>query len=438
MRQFLTMKYHLKVNKQEKILLDYLFHISKNIYNYTLYVLRDLYFRNNKIPTYFDTIKLIKDNENYHILNTYMSICVIRNVHTNMSNFVKRNKNKKVQIPSYLKKEGYYPLITDQIRIIKHNGKNCIKLPLSNLVRTKRILKEEYDDLLLSKFSKSLKEESIQDIYIKIPKELYNKEIRQLILIPKYNAYYIEVELTYINKKEEKEVVNIKKEAAIDLGINNLATVVTTFNESFIIDGKKLKSRNQLFNKEMAKLQSKNIDRTYQTKRMKSMRIRHNNYVNDYINKACNILIKKLISLGVTSIFIGFNKGLKNEGIKNPSLTNKNRAKINQSFTRIPLARFKNKIKYLCEKYNLNYEEINESYTSMKSFYDNDELTKESLTSGKRIKRGLYETRDKRIVNADINGALNIYKKSKPINDKNVLSLMDRGLTVPLRVKVCL
>ena len=74
----------------------------------------------------------------------------------------------------------------------------------------------------------------------------------------------------------------------------------------------------------------------------------------------------------------------------------------------------------------------------MKSFYDNDELTKESLTSGKRIKRGLYETRDKRIVNADINGALNIYKKSKPINDKNVLSLMDRGLTVPLRVKVCL
>ena len=188
----------------------------------------------------------------------------------------------------------------------------------------------------------------------------------------------------------------------------------------------------------MAKLQSKNIDRTYQTKRMKSMRIRHNNYVNDYINKACNILIKKLISLGVNSIIIGFNKGLKNEGIKNPSLTNKNRAKINQSFTRIPLARFKNKIKYLCKKYNLNYEEINESYTSMKSFYDNDELTKESLTSGKRIKRGLYETRDKRIVNADINGALNIYKKSKPINDKNVLSLMDRGLTLPLRVKVCL
>ena len=47
-----------------------------------------------------------------------------------------------------------------------------------------------------------------------------------------------------------------------------------------------------------------------------------------------------------------------------------------------------------------------------------------------------YETKDKRIINADVNGALNIYKKSKPINDKNILSLMDRGLTVPFRVKV--
>ena len=127
---------------------------------------------------------------------------------------------------------------------------------------------------------------------------------------------------------------------------------------------------------------------------------------------------------------------LKKEGIHNPLLTNKQKAKVNQSFVRIPLLKFKNRIKYLCEKYNLIYEEVNESYTSMKSFYDNDELNKESLTSGKRIKRGLYETKDKRIINADVNGALNIYKKSKPINDKSVLSLMDRGLTVPFRVKV--
>jgi IS605 OrfB family transposase len=186
----------------------------------------------------------------------------------------------------------------------------------------------------------------------------------------------------------------------------------------------------------MAYFQSKNNDRTYQTKRMKSMRIKHSNYVKDYINKASMELINLLRLSNVKKVIVGYNKGLKKEGIHNSLLTNKQKAKVNQSFVRIPLLKFKNRIKYLCEKYNLIYEEVNESYTSIKSFYDNDELNKESLTSGKRIKRGLYETKDKRIINADVNGALNIYKKSKPINDKSVLSLMDRGLTVPFRVKV--
>ena len=433
--QFLTMKYHLKVNELEKSLLDFLCHISKNIYNYTLYRLRDIYFNNEDFPTYFDTNKLIKENDNYHILNTYMSICTIRNVHSNMSKFMRRNKDKRCQIPNYLRKEGYYPLISDQIRIIEHNNKKCIKLPLSNIVRTKRILKEEYNDSLLNTFIDKLNEESIQDIYIYIPKELYKKEIRQIRIIPKYNACYYEVELTYINDEKER-INNNTKEASIDLGINNLATCVIKDNTSFIIDGKCLKSKNRIFNKNMAYFQSKNNDRTYQTKRMKSMRIKHSNYVKDYINKAGMELINLLRLSDVKKVIVGYNKGLKKEGIHNPLLTNKQKAKVNQSFVRIPLLKFKNRIKYLCEKYNLIYEEVNESYTSMKSFYDNDELNKESLTSGKRIKRGLYETKDKRIINSDVNGALNIYKKSKPINDKSVLSLMDRGLTVPFRVKV--
>ena len=58
---FKTIKYHLKVNKEEKILLQFLMHISKNIYNSALYTLRKDFFNNGKIETYFNYNKKIME-----------------------------------------------------------------------------------------------------------------------------------------------------------------------------------------------------------------------------------------------------------------------------------------------------------------------------------------------------------------------------------------
>mgnify|MGYP003431525925 CR=1 FL=1 len=58
---------------------------------------------------------------------------------------------------------------------------------------------------------------------------------------------------------------------AIDLGVSNLATCITTDNESFIIDGKYLKSINQFYNKQKAHYQSllpKNIKYSKRIKRL--------------------------------------------------------------------------------------------------------------------------------------------------------------------------
>ena len=70
----------------------------------------------------------------------------------------------------------------------------------------------------------------------------------------------------------------------------------------------------------------------------------------------------------------------------------------------------------------------------------NDSIRKNEY-SGERIKRGLYQTKDKMIVNADINAALNIYKKyiiKSNSTDEKVNYLMSRGLTIPSRVIVAL
>ncbi len=53
-------------------------------------------------------------------------------------------------------------------------------------------------------------------------------------------------------------------------------------------------------------------------------------------------------------------------------------------------------------------QEVNESYTSKASFYDNDCIYNKGQYLGKRIKRGLYITKDKKKVNANIHAALNI------------------------------
>ena len=121
--RFKTLKYHYKANTNEIAMLKLLCRISKNLYNASLYYLRQYYFKHNTIPSYFDTNKALKNNENFHIINTYQSICAIRCAHNNMMNFIKKHSS----LPKYLPKNGFYPLYTDQVRPIVYNGHNYIK-----------------------------------------------------------------------------------------------------------------------------------------------------------------------------------------------------------------------------------------------------------------------------------------------------------------------
>ena len=71
-------------------------------------------------------------------------------------------------------------------------------------------------------------------------------------------------------------------------------------------------------------------------------------------------------------------------------------------------------LKYKCQLEGIKVIIREESYTSKCSFIDNEEICKHETYLGKRIKRGLFETKEKRIINADLNGALNILRKEVP------------------------
>lgn len=223
---------------------------------------------------------------------------------------------------------------------------------------------------------------------------------------------------------------------AIDIGINNLLTIVCGNNKSYIIDGKRMKSINQFYNKMKAKYQHKLKGNKY-SKRLYRLDIKNKNRINDYLNKAVKQVIEISKKEQVSKIVVGYNKGLKQKGIKNEKLSKKAKAKINQSFVMIPLIKIIKKLKNKCEEEKIDYEEVNESYTSRASFYDKDEISNNKY-SGKRIKRGLYITKGSKIINADVNAALNILRKSKPKDDEEIHYLRDRGLTIPKRLQVIL
>lgn len=414
---YLTIKQQVKhLTKEEYNILKELCRTAKNLTNQAIYNIRQHYFQEKQYLRYEANCYEMKYYENYKMLNSNMAQQILKNVDQMFKSFfaliklAKQGKYnfKHIKLPNYLPKNGYANLIIGQIRI--------------------------KDDILTIPYSNAFRKKYKAKIQIKIPQVLENKKIKEIQIIPKFNARFFEIQYIY-EIQEENINLNTNNALAIDLGVNNLCTCVTNTGKSFIVDGKKLKSINQFFNKQNAKLQSiKDKQNTKkQTKQQFLVSRKRKNRIDDYINKTCRYIINYCLSNGVGTLVIGYNQSFQNK-------TNLGR-KNNQIFTQLPLGKIREKLEYLCKRYNINYILQEESYTSKASFFDNDELPVYNADNpqayefnGKRVKRGLYQTKNNYCFNADCNGALNILRKSKAV-DTSVLC--SRGeLDTPKRIRI--
>ena len=214
----------------------------------------------------------------------------------------------------------------------------------------------------------------------------------------------------------EKEINNqtdsTGKVASIDMGLENLFTVAFNYNKKGIsFKGTKLKSINQYFNKEKAKLQSLLPKNEYGSKRINHLFYKREEQLRNVIGYYSNRLMDLLVKEKISTLVIGHNKNWKDKI---------NIGKVNnQNFVSIPFNKVIDIIKYKAEDFGIKCIEQEESYTSKASFLNNDNIptfnedeNKKYTFSGKRITRNLYKTKNNQIIDADLNGALNIMKKA--------------------------
>ena len=368
-------------------LIKNLCHLSKNLYNASLYDVRQYYFETKSYRTWQSQAPLFSKNKqpDYYALQSHLAQQVLMQVGRQFLSFFNNKSNKKKRIPKYKDKNGYNVITFNKVTI------------------SRQIDFDEYKQIYtytLCKRSYNLKIKSTKP-NVKMVKFVYD-EVNDLIKC--FKIY--EVERPKLKKDNSRYF-------SIDPGLNNIVSIYNNIGiRPLLYNGRPIKSINQYYNKTNAKLRSELPNNIKSSKRLKQLSFKRNNKIDYEMHKISTHIITEAVKNNISKIIIGNNVGWKNEiniGRRN-----------NQNFVNIPHTKLFNQLLY---KGLLNGIEViftEESYTSKASFFDKDELpiygeNDNYKFSGKRISRGLYKDSKGNLWNADLNGGGNIMRK---VSDK--------------------
>lgn len=364
--------------------------LSKNLYNKANYIIRQEFINTSKEKetglrdyaiylNYFDIRKILINSDEYTSLPRKVSNQTLMLLDKNWKSFFK-------SIKDYTKNKS------------KYNGKP--KLPQYKNIDTGRYI-TIYEEGAISK--KDLKKGlcGLSGTNIKIPTT--KQHIKQCRIIPKGEHYVIEI-IYNINESPVKSDNN--RYCGVDLGVNNLATIGSNVIKPIIINGKPLKSINQYYNKKLSEYKSKLSNGKKSSKKINKLTNKRNRKIEDYLHKSSRYIVNHLVSNNINTLVIGNNKEWKQDI---------NIGKVNnQNFVNIPHSTFIHMMEYKAKLVGINVIITEESYTSKCSFLDNEPLCKKEIYLGKRIKRGLFQSSNGKLINADLNGSYNIIKKAAP------------------------
>jgi len=358
--------------------LQKLCHISKNLYNEANYIVRQEFFKTGKRIGYNKLNKLLKKSENYRALPAQTAQQILRALDRNWKSFFNAMKewrehpekfNERPRPPKYKKKDGVFMLIL-----------------------TNQQVKVKEGELIFPKV-----------VGLKL-KTRIKEGIREVRIIPKGVGYVVEI----VYGKEENTIERDKSRVAgIDLGLRNLVTIANNIGEApIVVKGGVVKSINQFFNKEKARLQRIYAKQGIKTsKRLKRLSVKRERKLKDFLHKVSKFVAEWCASHDIGRLVIGYNKEWKQE----VNLGKRN----NQNFVQIPFWTLIQQIKYKVEERGTEVILVEEDYTSKCSFLDKEPIEHRDEHAGRRI-RGLFKTERGTIINADVNAAYNIIRKAIP------------------------
>ena len=390
----LSSEYLIKGNLQ----LDGYAHNAHALYNCALFDLRQGFFSKKYISSYCQLDRLFKKRYQERELMLYHSLGYVQSAQQTLKEVItiwqawfkalkayKANPSKfsgKPRIPKYLRKgERHTFFVTNQSAKIKDG---CLVIPKFNFK-------------------------------LKVAKRV--KAIQRVAFKPVYGGY--------------KVIIQYKITQHINYLPDNgkYACVSNTGDRPLLINGRGLKSVNQFYNKERARL--KNLQAKYhqleskintkqgekfvyqETKTMKKITAWRNEKIRQFAHKASKRIVEYALSCDVNTIIIGNNKSWK----RSSNMGKKN----NQNFIGIPHKTMIDMIQYKANLAGISVIRTNESYTSQTSSLDNEKPCWQNGNQSRknqglspvnrRVKRGLFKADDGRLINADVNGSLQIIKK---------------------------
>ncbi|BAZ23532.1 transposase [Kalymmatonema gypsitolerans NIES-4073] len=409
----------LKLDQHDKNVFEFLAQQSNKLRNCATYLLRQAYFTFGDIlDDPFGLHAELKTNPHYQIFYSQAAQQVCTEVAESFTSYkellpqlVSGQLKDKPNLPKYRKKNGLAGWTYPKQALSFDIETGLIRLPLGNTFKA------------LFGFD---------SLFVTMPHNIKFEAIKELRILPRNGCFYAE----FVCKQSDTIIRELDKSRALGLdpGINNWLTCVpNTGDNSFIIDGFKLKSLTQWYNKQVATIKE-GKPQGFWNEKLAYITEKRNRQVKDAVNKTARLIVHYCLTHNIGTVVFGWNQGNK-DGIETGKVNN-------QKIVQTPTSRLKKRIEELCNHNGIQFVETEESYTSKASFLDGDSLPKYGekpdswKPSGTRPKRGQYKTKAGECINADCNGAANILRKVETQLGLNLAKVCRAVLTLPTRFRI--
>ncbi len=385
-------------------------HLSKNLYNYANFILREHYLAGFKLPTAYDLInRFVKENQkDYRALPAQSAQQTIMLLCQNWKSYFKAIKAYKAKPSKFFSRP--------KIPKFKPRGQEGVAVG----VCTNQQISFTKGTLTKIKFPERA---NLKRLITKVDRT--TSRIKQVRFIPKTTCFIVEVIHEQTTQTPQAQGNGIM---GIDLGLNNFVTAIDNQTRPFIIKGGGVKSVNQWFNKLKAHYQAKAklSNKRFWTKRLGRLALWRDCKLNNFMHKASCYLIQHCLQHRISTIVVGKNDGWKQQ----IGLGKRN----NQNFVSIPYQSFLDKLAYKCELAGIDLILTEENYTSKCDHLANESMQHHEQYLGKRVKRGLFKSSTGKFLNADVNGAIGILRKVFP---DVVQTLRDSGVVfTPVKISL--